>query len=113
MPVLPRLIVELAHVSLEDAARIGGYMLAAYAVTQFFAGPVLGTLGDSFGRRPVLLFSMLAFAADYALMAAAPTIAWLFVGRMIAGYRRRGPTDRPTQCSPTSRRPRSAAPLSG
>jgi len=85
MPVLPRLIVELAHVSLEDAARIGGYMLAAYAVTQFFAGPILGTLGDSFGRRPVLLFSMLAFAADYAFMAAAPSIAWLFVGRMIAG----------------------------
>ena len=78
-PVRPRLR------SLEDAARIGGYMLAAYAVTQFFAGPVLGTLGDSFGRRPVLLFSMLAFAADYAFMAAAPTIAWLFVGRMIAG----------------------------
>jgi DHA1 family tetracycline resistance protein-like MFS transporter len=85
MPVLPRLIVELTQVSLAEATRIGGYMLAAYAFTQFFAGPILGTLGDSIGRRPVLLFSMLAFAIDYALMAAAPTLAWLFVGRMIAG----------------------------
>ncbi|WP_066794672.1 TCR/Tet family MFS transporter [Sphingomonas soli] len=85
MPVLPRLIVELSHVTLADAARIGGYMLVAYAVTQFFAGPVLGTLGDSIGRRRVMLFSMLAFSIDYALMAAAPTIGWLFVGRLIAG----------------------------
>lgn len=85
MPVLPRLIVELAHVGLSDAARIGGYMLVAYAVTQFFAGPVLGTLGDSIGRRRVMLFSMLAFSIDYGLMAVAPTIGWLFVGRLIAG----------------------------
>lgn len=85
MPVLPRLIVELAHVGLEDAARIGGYMLVAFAVAQFFAGPVLGTLGDAIGRRPVLLFSMIAFSIDYALMAAAPTIGWLFLGRVIAG----------------------------
>lgn len=85
MPVLPRLIVELAHVTMADAARIGGYMLVAYAVAQFFAGPVLGTLGDSVGRRRVLLFSMLAFSVDYALMAVAPTIAWLFAGRAIAG----------------------------
>ena len=85
MPVLPRLIVELAHVGLEDAARIGGYMLVAFAVAQFFAGPVLGTLGDAIGRRPVLLFSMIAFSIDYALMAAAPTIGWLFLGRVVAG----------------------------
>jgi MFS transporter, DHA1 family, tetracycline resistance protein len=85
MPVLPRLIVELAHVTLEDAARIGGLMLVAFAVAQFFAGPVLGTLGDAIGRRRVLLFSMIAFALDYALMAVAPTIGWLFLGRAIAG----------------------------
>ena len=85
MPVLPDLIVHLARVSLPDATRIAGYMLVAFAGTQFFAGPILGNLGDRFGRRPVLLLSMLAFAADYALMAAAPTIAWLFVGRLIAG----------------------------
>lgn len=85
LPVLPGLIVHLAHVSLPQATRIAGYMLVAYAGTQFFAGPILGNLGDRFGRRIVLLLSMLAFAADYAFMAAAPTIAWLFVGRLIAG----------------------------
>ncbi|MFT3978256.1 MAG: MFS transporter [Sphingomonas bacterium] len=85
MPVLPTLIVDLAHVSLPQATRIGGYMLIAFAVAQFFAGPVLGNLGDRFGRRPVLLAAMTAFAVDYGLMAVAPTIGWLFVGRVIAG----------------------------
>ena len=85
IPVLPTLIVHLAHVGLPDATRIGGYMLIAFATAQFFAGPVLGNLGDRFGRRTVLLAAMTAFAADYALMAAAPTIGWLFLGRIIAG----------------------------
>ncbi|MCW3836763.1 MFS transporter [Sphingomonas canadensis] len=85
LPVLPRLIVELGHVTMADAARIGGYMLAAYSVMQLIAAPILGNLGDALGRRPVLLFSMIAFSADYALQAAAPSIAWLFLGRMIAG----------------------------
>jgi len=85
IPVLPRLIVELGHVGLEQAARIGGYMLVLFAATQFFAGPVLGNLSDRFGRRVVLIASMLAFALDYALMAVAPTLAWLFLGRAIAG----------------------------
>ncbi|HEX4738926.1 MAG TPA: MFS transporter [Allosphingosinicella sp.] len=85
LPVLPNLIVHLAHVTVPDATRIAGYMLVAYAAAQFFAGPVLGNLGDRFGRRPVILFSMIAFSLDYGLMAAAPTIGWLFVGRFIAG----------------------------
>jgi DHA1 family tetracycline resistance protein-like MFS transporter len=85
LPVLPGLIVHLAHVGLPQATRIAGYMLVAYAVTQFFAGPVLGSLGDRFGRRVVLLACTIAFAIDYALMAAAPSIGWLFVGRTIAG----------------------------
>ncbi|MEA3002655.1 MAG: transporter, family, tetracycline resistance protein [Sphingomonadales bacterium] len=85
LPVLPGLIVHLAHVTVPQATRIAGYMLVAYAGAQFFAGPVLGNLGDRFGRRPVLLFSMIAFSLDYGLMAAAPTIGWLFVGRFIAG----------------------------
>lgn len=85
IPVLPSLIVELGRVPIAEATRIGGYMLIAFAVAQFFAGPILGSLGDRFGRRPVLLAAMLAFAADYALMAFAPTLAWLFVGRLIAG----------------------------
>ena len=85
LPVLPGLVVHLGHVDLAQATRIAGYLLVAYAGAQFFAGPVIGNLGDRFGRRPVLLMSMLAFAADYGLMAAAPTLAWLFVGRFVAG----------------------------
>ncbi|MGQ0659952.1 MFS transporter [Sphingosinicella sp.] len=85
LPVLPDLIVHLGQVSLAEATRIAGYMLVAYALAQFFAGPVLGNLGDRLGRRPILLFSAIAFALDYLLMAAAPTLAWLFVGRAIAG----------------------------
>ncbi|HMC91084.1 MAG TPA: TCR/Tet family MFS transporter [Allosphingosinicella sp.] len=85
LPVLPDLVVHLAHVGLAQATRIAGYMLVAYAGMQFLAGPILGNLGDRFRRRPVLLLCMLAFAIDYGLMAAAPTIGWLFVGRLIAG----------------------------
>ena len=85
IPVLPRLITELGATDVPGATRIGGWMLATFALTQFFAGPIVGNLGDRFGRRPVLLLSMLAFAIDYALQAVAPTLAWLFVGRAIAG----------------------------
>ena len=85
LPVLPALLGHIGHVRLADATRISGYLIAVFALTQFFAGPVLGNLSDRFGRRPVLIASMLAFAIDYALMALAPTIAWLFVGRAIAG----------------------------
>jgi DHA1 family tetracycline resistance protein-like MFS transporter len=85
LPVLPGLVVHLGHVTLAEATRIAGYLLVAYAGAQFFAGPVMGNLGDRFGRRPVLLLSMIAFSIDYALMAAAPTLAWLFLGRAVAG----------------------------
>ena len=85
LPVLPSLIVHLADVSVAQATRIAGYMLVAYAGMQFLAGPVMGNLGDRFGRRPVLLACVLAFTIDYGLMAAAPTIGWLFLGRLIAG----------------------------
>jgi len=85
LPVLPNLIVHLAHVTVAEASRIAGYMLVAYAGTQFLAGPVIGNLGDRFGRRPVLLACVLAFSIDYGLMAAAPAIGWLFLGRLVAG----------------------------
>ncbi|WBH16802.1 MFS transporter [Sphingomonas radiodurans] len=85
LPVLPSLIVELGAVSLAEASRIGGYLLAIYAVTHFFAGPVIGNLSDRFGRRRVLLISLICFGVDYTLMAFAPTLAWLFLGRAIAG----------------------------
>lgn len=85
LPVLPTLIVELTGQNLADATRTGGLLLIVFAVAHFFAGPILGNLGDRYGRRPVLLAAMLIFALDYALMAFAPTIAWLFAGRLIAG----------------------------
>ena len=85
LPVLPTLIVELTGQSLADAARTGGLLLIVFAVAHFFAGPIVGNLGDQYGRRPVLLAAMLIFAADYALMAFAPTLGWLFAGRLIAG----------------------------
>ena len=85
MPVLPSLIAELGHADIADAARIGGWLLATFAMAQFVAGPVIGKLGDRFGRRPVLLACMICFAFDYALQAFAPTLAWLFLGRAIAG----------------------------
>lgn len=85
VPVLPRLITDLGGGDLAAATRIGGWMLATFALMQFFAGPIMGNLGDRFGRRPVLLLSMLAFAVDYGLQAVAPTLAWLFVGRAVAG----------------------------
>lgn len=85
LPVLPTLIVELTGQTLPEATRIGGWLAIVFALAHFFAGPILGNLGDRFGRRPVILAAMLIFAIDYALMAFAPTIAWLFAGRLIAG----------------------------
>lgn len=85
IPVLPSLIERLGHVGLGEATRIGGYLAIVFAVTQFFAGPVLGNLSDRYGRRPVLIGSMFAFGLDYLAMAAAPSLVWLFVGRAIAG----------------------------
>lgn len=85
LPVMPQLIISLTDVTLSEAARIGGYLMFTYAAVQFFAAPILGNLGDKFGRRPVLLFSLVALSLDYMLMALAPTLAWLFVARLIAG----------------------------
>ncbi|MFC3711627.1 TCR/Tet family MFS transporter [Sphingoaurantiacus capsulatus] len=85
IPVLPELIMELTGKPVNEAARIGGWLAFAYAITQFGCGPLAGNLSDRFGRRPVLIASLLAFAVDYALMGFAPTLALLFVGRIIAG----------------------------
>ena len=85
MPVLPKLIMGLAHVGLAAAARLGGGLMFAYSIMQFLCGPILGGLSDRFGRCPILLASLGAFGLDYLLMGFAPTLAWLFVGRIIAG----------------------------
>ena len=107
MPVLPSLITELGHMDLESATRVSGWMLAVFAIAQFFAGPIMGNLGDHFGRRPVLIAAMLAFGLDYLLMAVAPTLAWLFLGGPSPVWQAR-PSDPPEPSSPTLRRRRSA-----
>ncbi len=86
IPVMPKLIEELLHTSVVgDASEYGGWLTFAYAITQFVFAPVLGNLSDKYGRRPVLLFSLLGFGIDYLFLSFAPTIGWLFVGRVIAG----------------------------
>jgi DHA1 family tetracycline resistance protein-like MFS transporter len=85
IPVLPKLIQTLIHSNLSEASRYAGLLTLAYAAMQFIFAPVLGNLSDKYGRRPVLLGSLLGFGADYLFMAFAPTIGWLFLGRAIAG----------------------------
>jgi MFS transporter, DHA1 family, tetracycline resistance protein len=85
LPVLPRLIMQLTGVSVDRAAGYGGWLSFVYALMQFFCAPVLGNLSDHFGRRPVLLFALVALGCDYLIMGFAPVIGWLFVGRAIAG----------------------------
>jgi DHA1 family tetracycline resistance protein-like MFS transporter len=85
IPVMPKLISELVGGSLSDAARYGGWILFSYSFVQFICAPIVGGLSDQFGRRPVLLASLLGFALDYMFVAYAPSIIWLFVGRIIAG----------------------------
>jgi len=85
IPVLPELIMELTGGGLSEAAVYGGWLLFLYGAMQFVFSPVIGNLSDRFGRRPVLLFSLLMFSLDYTLLGFAPTIGWLFVGRALAG----------------------------
>ncbi|MCY4276623.1 MAG: TCR/Tet family MFS transporter [Gammaproteobacteria bacterium] len=85
VPVLPELLMELTGAGLGVAAEYGGWLLMLYAGIQFLIAPVLGSLSDRFGRRPVLLVSLFAFSLDYLAMALAPTLAWLFIARAIAG----------------------------
>lgn len=85
IPVIPKLIQELIHGDVSEASKIGGWLTFAYAITQFVFAPVVGNLSDKYGRRPIILISLFAFALDYVLLSMAPTITWLFVGRIIAG----------------------------
>lgn len=85
IPVFPKLIARLIHGDLSAAALWGGWLVVAFAVMQFLFSPVMGGLSDRYGRRPVLLLSLLGFGLDYIAMAYAPTIWWLFLTRVIAG----------------------------
>ncbi|MCL7465360.1 MFS transporter [Phaeovulum sp. NW3] len=85
IPVLPRLIGEVGQMGLAQAALIGGWMFAAFSLAQFACAPLMGNLSDRFGRRPLLLLAIGGLGLDYLFHAFAPSIGWLFVGRVIAG----------------------------
>lgn len=86
IPVMPKLIEQLLGINdVSLASRYGGWLTFAFAFMQFLFAPILGNLSDKYGRRPVLLFSLFGFGIDYIFLSFAPTIGWLFVGRVIAG----------------------------
>jgi MFS transporter, DHA1 family, tetracycline resistance protein len=85
MPVLPQLLLSMGMPNVAEATRVSGLLVVTYAVLQFLFGPVIGNLSDRFGRRPVIMASLFAYSVDYLLMGFAPTIAWLFIGRALAG----------------------------
>lgn len=87
IPVIPKLLQELigGDASMGTAATYGGWLISAYAIMQFFFAPIMGGLSDQFGRRPVLLASLFGFGIDYFIVAWAPSVAWLFLGRIVAG----------------------------
>ena len=84
-PILPQLVKQLSGLDVGKAAGIYGLLLSGYAVVQFFVGPVVGLLSDRFGRRPVLLTALAGLGVDYLVLAFAPNLWWVVVGRLIAG----------------------------
>ena len=85
IPVMADLIAQLKGIPVNQASTYGAFLLSAFAVTQFIFSPLIGNLSDKYGRRPVLLLSLLGFGIDYIILALAPAYSWLFVGRIIAG----------------------------
>ena len=89
IPVLPQLLQQLMHVTdrtdISAISKPAIFLTLIYGLMQFIFAPILGSLSDRYGRRPVLLFSLLGFGLDYIFLAFAPTIGWLFLGRMISG----------------------------
>jgi MFS transporter, DHA1 family, tetracycline resistance protein len=85
IPVMADLIAELKHIPVNEASRYGALLLSVFAIMQFLFAPVVGNLSDKYGRRPILLISLLGFGIDYIVLALAPTYGWLFLGRVVAG----------------------------
>ncbi|MEI9941523.1 MAG: TCR/Tet family MFS transporter [Pseudomonadota bacterium] len=85
IPVLPKLIIEFEHGNMTEAASAAGLFGFSWAAMQFVFSPLLGAVSDRRGRRPVILLSNLGLGLDYLLMALAPSLSWLFVGRLISG----------------------------
>jgi DHA1 family tetracycline resistance protein-like MFS transporter len=85
VPILPKLVESFVDNDTAQAARIFGLFGTAWALMQFLFSPILGSLSDRFGRKPVVLFSNFGLGLDYVLMALAPSLIWLFIGRLISG----------------------------
>ncbi len=85
LPLMPEIITRLSDLPNSRAVEVSGYLLVTYAGMQFVCAPLIGGLSDRFGRRPVLLLALLGFSIDYFVMAAAPSLAFLFVARLISG----------------------------
>jgi DHA1 family tetracycline resistance protein-like MFS transporter len=85
IPILPEFIAHLTHQNISSAARDYGLLMALYGAMQFLFSPLLGMLSDRFGRRPVLLLSLLFAGLDYVMMALAPHLIWLYIGRTLSG----------------------------
>ncbi len=84
-PVIASLITEVSHVPVNKATTYSGWMMTLYALMQFIFSPVLGGISDRYGRRPVLLLSLLGLGIDYLFLSVAHTLTLLFIGRIIAG----------------------------
>ncbi|UAY56103.1 TCR/Tet family MFS transporter [Arachidicoccus terrestris] len=85
IPVIADLVAELKHIPVNEASTYGAYLLSAFAIVQFICAPIIGNLSDKYGRRPILLLSLLGFGIDYIIQAVSPTYALLFFGRVVAG----------------------------
>lgn len=85
IPSFPTLISETAHVPISQASQYFGWVMGAYAFMQFIFSPLIGNLSDRFGRRPILLISVLGMSLDYLVMYFAPDLWWLVIGRAVSG----------------------------
>ena len=85
VPVLPKLVLQFEGGDSADAAAVFGVFGTAFSAMQFLFAPVLGALSDRFGRRPVILLALFGLGLDYVVMALAPSLGWLFVGRLLSG----------------------------
>src|ERR1700740_611658 len=85
IPVLPKLILDFLGGQMTEAAKWSARFAVVFSLIQFFFSPLLGVLSDRFGRRPIILLSNLGLGLDYIVMALAPTMSWLFLGRIISG----------------------------
>jgi MFS transporter, DHA1 family, tetracycline resistance protein len=85
VPIMPKLITEFLNGNMAKSSEYMGLFVTTWALMQFFFSPILGMLSDRYGRRPVILLSNFGLGLDYVVMAVAPTIGWLFLGRIASG----------------------------